>query len=292
MLAKRPLMEKQTADKKDSMLRYVIHSRDIEQILGIVYDVLHIGVSFYDVDFNEVAFLDSNKHSPYCFHRRRDPEFRKACKHCDRKHFDKARQTGEIQVYRCHCGLYDGLVPLYDEAGHFLGGMIFGQVRPDDTPNPHPPHSQLSELYNSLPESSSQRMHSIGQLLKLTTELIVQKRMVEFQKLGWTEQIQRYIDAHINEKLTLSKLAGLIGKSSSFLRQHFQQEFGISVSQYIKKRRMEIAMDLLQSGIQVNKVADRLGFYDPYHFSKTFKAFYGKAPKEYRSAISNEASTL
>lgn len=263
------------------MLSYVIHSQDIEQVLEIVYNVLRIAVSFYDIDFNELSFMNEVRTAPYCFAQRQHSSFLAHCKRCDKEHFDQARVSGQILIYRCHCGLYDGLVPLYNEQGQFLGSIIFGQVRPKGRPNPHRPDTPLAGLYDKLPAATKRKMAAIGRLLKLTTELIVQQRMVEFRRLGWSDQLRKYIDAHIHLKLTLKDLAEMIGKSPSFLTHHFRAEFGMSLTEYIKKRKMETALGLLKAGVNVNRAAQKLGFYDAYHFSRTFKQHFGQPPKFY-----------
>jgi AraC-like DNA-binding protein/ligand-binding sensor protein len=266
-----------------SVLSYVIHSEDIEQILEIVYDVLQIGVSFYDKDFNELPFIFQGHCAPYCHMNRKKAAFFATCRKTDRKYFDMAHKTGNIQVYRCHAGLLDGFVPIFDDDGLFLGGFIFGQVRPSGMKNPHPKGSELASLFDVLPQADEKKLMQIGRLLKLTTELIVNKRMIEFRRLGWSAQIREYIDTHCHTKITLDHLAELVGKSPSFLTHHFRQELGMSLSEYIKKRKMENAVACLKSGMQVGQVAQRLGYYDAYHFSKAFKQHFGRSPKEYKN---------
>jgi AraC-like DNA-binding protein len=39
---------------------------------------------------------------------------------------------------------------------------------------------------------------------------------------------------------------------------------------------------MLESGRTVRDTARRLGFYDAFHFSRTFKAFWGAPPKSWK----------
>ena len=57
--------------------------------------------------------------------------------------------------------------------------------------------------------------------------------------------------------------------------------FGISISDYIRKRRFELAIKLLKEGHRVSEVAYMTGFTDPDYFSRTFKRYFGKTPSEY-----------
>jgi len=63
---------------------------------------------------------------------------------------------------------------------------------------------------------------------------------------------------------------------------HFATEFGTAPRQHILKQRMEEAKILLENGSSVQATAERLGFYDAFHFSKTFKRFWEKPPSACR----------
>jgi AraC-like DNA-binding protein len=108
--------------------------------------------------------------------------------------------------------------------------------------------------------------------------------MVAFRALSWTEKLERYIDAHVGERITLRQLAELIDRSPSFISHYFKRELGQSPAAYIQAKRMDAARTMLQSGEQVKHVADRLGFYDAFHFSKLFKKHFGQPPLAFRAA--------
>jgi AraC-like DNA-binding protein/ligand-binding sensor protein len=274
------------------MLRYVIQTGELYEVLGVLYDVLEIAVSFYDIDFQELAFLDKTKQAAYCGYRRRNATFFQECKKCDRHYFDLARQTGKIQVYLCHANLLDGIVPLHDDHGKFLGGIVFGQARLVGQVNPHPPGSQLGKHHEKLPVASLERMEQIGRLLQLLTETIVRHRMVAFRSLDWTEKLERYIEMHMNQRITLQDLAQLVDRSPSFISHHFKRELGKSPAVYINEKRMEVARQLLESGEQVKHVADLLGFYDAFHFSKVFKKHFGRPPLAFRASAGPASTSL
>ena len=264
------------------MLKYIIQTDKLFEVLDVLYRVLGVGISFFDCEFKELSFFDSQKQSPYCRIQRQCPDFLGRCKSSDYKLFNLARQTGRIQVHFCHCGLIDGCVPLSDDNNEFLGIIIYGQIRPRGHTPPKNVNHELKELYLQLPQLRRQQAEDIGKLLKLISESIVREQMVVFKKLGWSEKVQRYIDMHINEPITISKLADLVGKSESFISHNFLKDFGQTPAQYILAKKMDIAKNLLKGGDRVNQVARKLGFYDEFHFSKSFKKFFKKPPNEFK----------
>ncbi len=92
------------------------------------------------------------------------------------------------------------------------------------------------------------------------------------------------IDSDLSADLTLSSLANIQNISSGYLSTIFRKETGQTVSGYIREKRMKHACHLLSTTrLQVQTVAVRCGIMDMQYFSKIFKRYTGKTPKEYRN---------
>lgn len=92
-----------------------------------------------------------------------------------------------------------------------------------------------------------------------------------------------YIDTHSAEKLDCSTVANVVGLHPDHLTRLFKKELGISVSGYIKKKKMEIAEELLKTtSLPVIEIADIVGYVNPAQFSTAFKKIYHKTPLDYR----------
>ena len=84
--------------------------------------------------------------------------------------------------------------------------------------------------------------------------------------------------------LKTSELAKLCNLSDVMFRKIFYRRFGMSPKKYIINRRMKTAGAIFESGEydSVAGVAKGVGYDDPLHFSKSFKAFYGISPTDIR----------
>lgn len=73
--------------------------------------------------------------------------------------------------------------------------------------------------------------------------------------------------------------------SAGYLSTVFSKETGKTVTEYIREKRMKHAAFLLSTThLQIQTVALHCGIMDVQYFSKTFKKFMGKTPKEYRES--------
>ncbi len=92
------------------------------------------------------------------------------------------------------------------------------------------------------------------------------------------------IDRDFNARdLTVERLAALCGMSEVYFRKIFIHSLGISPKEYIIRKRMDYAGQLLMLGdLGVAEIAELCGYAEPCHFSREFKKRFGVPPKEYR----------
>lgn len=88
------------------------------------------------------------------------------------------------------------------------------------------------------------------------------------------------IDAEAERLATLEEIARATGVEASSVCRWFRRYQGTSPYQYLLRRKMNIAAEhLVENGGLVKEAAQRVGFVDPYHFSRAFKAVHGVAPR-------------
>lgn len=103
----------------------------------------------------------------------------------------------------------------------------------------------------------------------------------EFQVLS----VRDYIDEHFREPLRVQNLADRFGISYSYLSALFRRHFRFSPSEYIIKKRMELAKELLMRdpNLGIRDVAFSAGYDDAYYFSRLFRSHVGCSPTEYKT---------
>ena len=71
--------------------------------------------------------------------------------------------------------------------------------------------------------------------------------------------------------------------SSAYFSTKFKEYNGISLSQYIAKKRVQKAVRKLENSDKtVLSIAQNCGFFSSSNFYKAFKKYTGKVPTDYR----------
>lgn len=92
-----------------------------------------------------------------------------------------------------------------------------------------------------------------------------------------------YIHEHITARITIDDLAAHTEISRSHLSRMFRKETGLTVSDYIRKQKMDTARQLLHySDYTLAEIASYLSFSSQSHFTQTFVKYEGMTPKQYR----------
>ena len=95
--------------------------------------------------------------------------------------------------------------------------------------------------------------------------------------------VTNYIDSHRSDDLTVEQLADLAGFSKFHFERLFKSYMGISCYQYITKRRILMAKELLgDTDLSVMDIALRSGFFSLSTFNRVFKDVNGCSPTEFR----------
>lgn len=123
----------------------------------------------------------------------------------------------------------------------------------------------------------------LGELLLLKLEAAAIAPAGDEPARARFQRCKSLIDANVDRFLSLDDIAEAAGCDVSTLCRLFRRFQGTSPYQYLLRRKMNFAAEfLMESGGLVKEAAQRVGFADPYHFSRVFKAVHGVAPRALR----------
>ncbi|TPN82280.1 helix-turn-helix domain-containing protein [Aquimarina algicola] len=95
-------------------------------------------------------------------------------------------------------------------------------------------------------------------------------------------ELMQFVDDHLDNDLSVQRLADKIGYSESKLQKLCKAVYGKSVLKEITQRRMNKALELLGSRkYTITEVGYKMGYQNMSHFSSAFKRIHGFLPSKY-----------
>lgn len=130
---------------------------------------------------------------------------------------------------------------------------------------------------------------TVSEVIELHAKMVTDftTRMYDLQKnRGVSKVITRsieYIYSHIHNRITVEEMADAIGISPAYLSKLFKKEVGMSISDFIRDKKIKRAENLLRfSDYSYIEIANYLAFSSQSHFVNCFRKQVGITPKKYR----------
>ncbi len=172
----------------------------------------------------------------------------------------------------------------------YLGEPFFKHLRPYQMPNLRTMH----ELFLQLLETGKEGGRNAQTILRLILRLIgaqVKDKAIDLDE--YTSQsyttFERCLSVIEQNYLTLSSVSDLAKAchvSTGYMSRIFKKFAEESPSEMLMRLKLNRAGELLlQQHLLIKEVADRIGYDDPYHFSRLFKQYYGMSPKHFRESL-------
>ena len=96
-------------------------------------------------------------------------------------------------------------------------------------------------------------------------------------------EVQAYIEQHFQDQISLETIARRFFISKEHLSRAFKTFSGENISDYITRKRMEKARDMiLGQGLEIKRAAQLTGYEDLAYFYRVFKKHFGLTPGELR----------
>ncbi|MBN1460996.1 MAG: helix-turn-helix transcriptional regulator [Armatimonadetes bacterium] len=100
------------------------------------------------------------------------------------------------------------------------------------------------------------------------------------------QAVLQYCDANYRRNPSLVEVAGAVGYSPSHLSRLMSAHLGCSLSEHLRRLRIEAGRHLLEStDLSVGEIARSLGYGEASHFSHAFSRAQGLSPRAYRDSL-------
>ena len=150
----------------------------------------------------------------------------------------------------------------------------------------------FSELY-SVPENIRKGYHKVKvlELLLFLSGLEYkgeseERRYFSRSQVTAAKEAKKYLLAHLDEHITITELADMLGISSTSLKICFKCVYGDTINGYITNCKMQKAASLLKNTDKsVLEIAGIVGYNNGSKFAGAFRRVMNKSPNEYRKSL-------
>ena len=105
--------------------------------------------------------------------------------------------------------------------------------------------------------------------------------------MEWAEKLNQsmnYIEEHLTDEIDYEQLGRIACCSTYHYQRMFTYMAGITLAEYIRRRKMSLAaVDLQGSDMKIVDVAEKYGYHSPTAFNRAFQSVHGIAPSAVKS---------
>jgi len=187
---------------------------------------------------------------------------------------------------------------------HMDGPSIHSLILENEIPCSHPfqfvrramMEKSLFEIYHEMALESACDIRIIQNHVENWIWDLVRTLRTKHRKQNIPERFQlikRFLEEHYHEWIYLNDLAKRFHLSSPHLCSTFKRFFGASPLDFVIRLRMQQAVYLLSDhNLNITEIAERVGYDDPYYFSKLFKKHYQESPLKFRHRFEKQKQRL
>jgi len=256
---------------------------DFHKATGVPISVRHTDFSLVVQDFEHTS-------SDFCQYIRNTPDTAKYCPAFDCCLFEKCRQSKKMEISTCHAGLVDAAIPLFYNDILF-GYISLGQMKKNNSflsiynKIEHYPLDMkvLEEYYNKLPLFDGKKIESIANTAEILAKYILLENILQPTLDPTIEKVLDFIDANLEQALTLDMIIQNIHISKSTLYRYFEAYLHCTISEYISRKRIDKSIELLcNSKLSIEEISQQSGFSSSTNYIRTFKKMKGITPLKFR----------
>ncbi len=265
----------------------------IREMLTNLQELTNLRFSLHTTGAQEIITV--NRRSDFCNLICETQYGYQKCFNSDLKGIEMAKLLEKPYQYRCHAGLIDTTIPIYNR-GELAAIILFGQIL-DDSPIEdqwrrsaqscewHAEMYSLKKAFYELPRLSSRAIRAAYEIINTCVSEVRLSQLLSIEQMSDYERLTLYLKSNYAKALNAETIAGELSMSKSRLYRVVQEAGGgKSLNTLITEERVYAAKRLLKtSSAPVREIGAQVGILDYNYFTKLFRRYTGRTPRDYRA---------
>jgi len=275
-----------------------------EKLLVAYHNIIHklvgVVIDYVNAEGESLKLSQMGHFNNYCLMLRATPSGAAACRECDQENVRSGLLKRSELLYRCHAGLREVIVPLYDQSGAYIGCLTTGQFLSEEDKRASrmaigrlaSTHkiaaTSLWDSYKQTKVLTSLQIEGLIEFLKIVGGFIVETHnkllfMEAVDGIDKIEQIKRHVAKNHMRQLTIADTAKKFCMSPGHFCRFFKRHEKLSFISYLNIYRVERAAEMLRmTERSIAEIAFLTGFGSVSQFNRTFKSVKTCSPGCFR----------
>ncbi|MGG1638993.1 helix-turn-helix domain-containing protein [Paenibacillus sp. NRS-1760] len=96
------------------------------------------------------------------------------------------------------------------------------------------------------------------------------------------DDVKAFVQQHLHQDIRSEQLAESLQLNYSYMSRVFSREAGMSIRRFIMEAKVKEAIRLFsESRLNISQISEKLGYNNPYYFTRIFKQVTGYSPSDY-----------
>lgn len=269
------------------------NKENLRKVFHDFYVLTHLRIVLIDSEFNELLSYPEKQYG-FCAEIRCNMDVHSKCLASDKAGCLACANSKELNIYRCHMGLVEAVIPILD-GGEILGYVMFGQILKSDTCDVERrrlkrtfanwPYSSIDSVVDEIPTRSEEELNAAATILQALTTYVLFNRWVAPKKYDFIRKLDTYIEENLRGPISVDDICLSFGIARTRLYSIATDYLGCGIAEYIRKKRIFHAKEFLEkTELPISQIVYDTGFCDYSHFSRVFKEETGVTAREYRKS--------
>ena len=276
----------------------LFYTEEVKKLIEDFSYCFDVKITFFSPDMYELLVGYHTRSSDFCTLMQNGLNARYRCIQQDNMMCAKCKEEGKSQLYSCHAGLTEMVIPITIE-DKVVSYAFLGQFRSSDNLNEDLlaewinaglDGEELKKAFLDRPLYKGEMLEKLIHLFSQNLELLLVSKDLKLFHPSISEAVITYIDRHIKERIEIKDLATYLSMSDSGLTHALKRQLDLSFKELLIERRISAFEQIVMTDpeITIKEASQKVGYEDSLYFSRLYSQKRGCAPTAFASRWKEE----
>ena len=224
----------------------IYQDRELMELMEDFYVLTGIRITLFDDNYNEMISYPKDK-SAFCTYMRQNEKSNIKCRESDIIAFKECQKTKKLSIYKCHAGLIEAMAPV-TEHGKIIGYLMFGQITDNKNRTEFIEDmirvckecdigEDITGIIKRIKYRNNKQIQAASKIMDACTGYIQLKEMIHKEREKLYEEIDKFVDEHIGEEITVERLCEEFSISRTSLYEQMRGSIDGGIASYIRLQK-------------------------------------------------------